>query len=186
MNVRVFYVVVLLFVHLFVGNVSSANLSDEWLLKEYKKKQLYSLVKNIDDRKSVWYLEHKNYNDLLETIEIAKEEFANDPVFNINDVTAIMIKESKFNHNAVNKRDGGKGLGQITNIAKNWKNELSWVTNLNDKRQNIKAIRICLDSFYKQYGSKYEAIKHYNGSTYKSDLYAKDVIRLSGQIKTLM
>lgn len=182
MNVRVFYVLVLLFVHLFVGSVSSANLSDEWLLKEYSKAKLYNYAKYIDSKKDIWYLEHKNFNDLLETIEIAKQEFANDPVFTLNDVTAIMIKEAKLNQYAVNKNDGGKGLGQLTTINKWWKHELSFITNVYDKRQNIKGIRICLNTFYKQHGSKYKAIKHYNGSTYKSDIYAKNVLSVSKEL----
>lgn len=183
MNVRVFYVLVLLFVHLFVGSVSSANLSDEWLLKEYSKAKLYNYAKYIDSKKDIWYLEHKNFNDLLETIEIAKQEFANDPVFTLNDVTAIMIKEAKLNQYAVNKNDGGKGLGQLTGINRWWKEELSFINNPFDKRQNIKGIRVCLNSFYAKYGNKYKAIKHYNGSTRKSDLYAQSVIGISEELK---
>lgn len=183
MNVRVFYVLVLLFVHLFVGNVSSANLSDEWLLKEYSKAKLYNYAKYIDSKKDVWYLKHSSFNDLLETIDIAKQEFADDPVFTLNDVTAIMIKEAKLDQYALNRSDGGKGLGQLTGIKKWWKEELAFITDPFDKRQNIKGIRICLNSFYTQYGDKYSAIKHYNGSTSKSDLYAKSVLRMSKELK---
>lgn len=182
MNVRVFYVLVLLFVHLFVGSVSSANLSEQWLLQEHKKVELYNYVKYIDSKKDSLYLEHKDFNDLLDTISIVNEEFASDPVFTLSDVTSLIMKESRFNQYAINKNDGGKGLGQLTNINKWWKHELSFITNVYDKRQNIKGIRICLNTFYKQHGSKYKAIKHYNGSTYKSDIYAKNVLSVSKEL----
>lgn len=183
MNVRVFYVLVLLFVHLFVGSVSSANLSEEWMHREYSKAKLHKYVKYIDSRKEELYLKHRSYNDLLETIEIAKEEFASDPVFTLSDVTAIMLKESKFDQYAINKNDGGRGLGQLTNIKGWWKEELAFIDDPFDKRQNIKGIRKCLNSFYSKYGNKYKAIKHYNGSTFKSDLYAQSVIKMSKELK---
>jgi membrane-bound lytic murein transglycosylase MltF len=140
--------------------------------------ELYNYVKRIDSVKEKRYLEHKDFNDLFETVSII-DKYSRYSNFTTEEVVSIVMKESKFNPKARNKTDGGKGLGQLTNINVWWKKELFWMTNLYDKEQNIKGIFIILEANLKERKKKILAIKAYNGTTYKSTLYAQDVTKTS-------
>jgi hypothetical protein len=180
MNVRVFFVLVLFLVHLFVGNISCSMLH-----KSYDEKQIQKLAnyaKSIDGMRSTLYLEHKDYNDLLETINIAHEQFKGS-VFTLPEVTAIIVKESRFNQYATNKADGGRGYGQISHIGKYYVKELSYMTDPYDKRQNIKAIRIILEDKYKTYKTKNMAIKRYNGAGIRAEKYLVSVLKIKHEIE---
>lgn len=178
MNVRVFLFLLLVSVHLFVVAVSSTYLSDEYIQDIREKNKLYDYVKKIDSSKEKYHLEYKNFNDLLETVYLV-DKYSKYSKFTREEVMAIIFKESRFNSRALNKSDGGRGLGQLTNINVWWKDELFWMTDPYDKDQNIKGIFIVLNAFHRQYGNKQQAIKHYNGSGSKADSYVKDVIKLS-------
>jgi soluble lytic murein transglycosylase-like protein len=185
MSVWAFLLVLLINMHLFVSNVSSSYLSDYDLEGMYSKMRLYNYVKKIDATKDERHLKHKDFNDLMDTVSIV-DKYANYSIFTTEEVTSLIMRESKFDPKAINKSDGGRGLGQLTNINVWWKKELFWITDPYDKDQNIRGIFIALDCMYKEHGSKYQAIKHYNGSTKKSDYYARDVIKTSklfGKVK---
>ena len=179
MNVKSYLIVVLVVLHLFVGIVSCSDLHQDWIDSENDIVRIHKYAMKIDSNKKKWGLEYRSYRDLLEIISIADKEFSNDTVFSLNDAIAIMIKESRLNHRAINKNDGGKGLGQITQVS-NWHPYLlPWYTDPFNKTQNIKAIRKCLNFKYQTYKTKYLAIKRYNGSTKKSDIYARHVLQIS-------
>lgn len=178
MNVWVWYVILLMNIHLFVSNVSSADLSKGYLDNVHRQVQIYNYVKRIDSCKMKYGLEHKDFPDLMDTVSIV-DKYSRYSIFTTEEVVSLIMKESKFNRLAKNKSDGGAGLGQITNIKVNFPERLAWVTDLYDKEQNIKSIFIALDMFHDQYKTKPLAIMHYNGSTYKSKMYASSVIKMS-------
>lgn len=101
------------------------------------------------------------------------------------DLATFTIKEARIDRKALNKKDGGKGLFQITGFNRWWKAEMPWVTNLYSKRQNTKAAIYILEKKKKQYGSKYEAIKRYNGSNKKANKYRQDIIDIKNKLKNV-
>lgn len=186
MSVRALLIFVCMYLHLFCGSVSSAYLSDGYLENIRGTMRSYNIAKYIDDNyKEKLHLEYKSFDDLRETVAIADKFSKYNNTFKLSDVMSIMINESRLNQFAKNKNDGGTGLGQLTGIKVWWKNELFWVTNPYDKHQNIASIFIVLDTFKTAYGSKYQAVKHYNGSKWKSDLYAKKVLALSKSLSCI-
>jgi soluble lytic murein transglycosylase-like protein len=128
-----------------------------------------------------YYLEYKSPSDLLETCEIIKKASHNTD-FDKYDVAAIVIAESRFKSDALNKKDGGVGLMQLTGIKKYHKDTLYWMTDPKDKHQNIIGGLIILEEMHAQYKTKAKAIKHYNGSTYKSELYRQKVMKIKREI----
>ena len=126
--------------------------------------------------KERYWLEYKNAEDLLETCQIIVD-LAPYTRFDKNDIAALILKESRFNHRAVNKKDGGRGLGQLTRI-KDWHSDtLFWMTDPFDKRQNIIGMLIVLEDNFRRHKTKFLAVKTYNGFHWRSQKYAEDFLR---------
>ena len=126
-------------------------------------------------------LECKSPSDLLETCEIIKQQ-AKFTKFDKYDVAAVVFKESKFKQDALNKKDGGTGLMQLTGIKKYHQDTLFWVTNPRDKHQNIIGGLIILEEMRRQYKSKSLAIKHFNGSCNAAEKYRKRIQKIKREI----
>jgi hypothetical protein len=140
--------------------------------------EVMTLASKVSALKGKYCLEYKDDADLLDTCSKIVKHCTYEPVFNKWDIASIVIKESKFNHRAYNKREHVAGLMQITKPHKYWKNELIWYTNPYDKDQNIKAGLVVLKTFYNKHKEKKLAIKHYNGSTDRSDKYADSIMTI--------
>lgn len=186
MSVRALLIFVLVYLHLFAGSVSSAYLSDSWMAETKYMMSSYNMAKHIEDNyKETLHLKYRDFKDLQETCVIVTKFCQYNKDFKKSDILSLIITESKLDQFARNKNDGGVGLGQITGLNKWWKEELFWIKNPYDKHQNIAAIFIVLNCFKKTYGTKHLAIKHYNGSTAKSERYAKNVEKLSVKLNTI-
>lgn len=119
-------------------------------------------------------LEYKSEEDLLETLNLAYMQTRGEKDFGLYKVTAIMIKESKLNHRAINPVDGGKGL--MMAMPKYWKHELPWYKNPYNKKQSICAGVDVLRLIKHGNGcSTWEAIRRYNGTCAKTYKYVADV-----------
>lgn len=127
-------------------------------------------------------LECKSPSDLVETCYIIKQQVKYTK-FDKYDVAAIVFKEAKFKHDALNKADGGTGLMQLTGIKKYHKDTLFWVTNPKDKHQNIIGGLIILEEARRSYKTKSSAIMHFNGSTWRSQKYMESVQKIKREIK---
>lgn len=142
------------------------------------------LAMKIEKMKDKYYLKYKSYEDLIETCKIICElsKYTN---FTEYDVAAISIKESKLSHESKNKNDGGKGLMMLTKLNIYHPNTLFWINKPYDKWQNITGGLIVLEENLRIHKTKFNAIKRYNGSTYKSTVYAKDVLKLKQELKLI-
>jgi hypothetical protein len=176
------YLLIVLIILLLSNNISSAEIPVADIQKLAHQMSLYHVAKKIEINGAKYHLEYKDFPDLVETCSIVDKYSKFDKVFTKEDVLSIILRESRFNKDAHNRNDGGAGLGQLTGIKIWWKNELFWLKNPYDKDQNIKGMFVVLNSFHRQYGNKYQALKHYNGSTKKSDRYAKDVLKIRKDI----
>ena len=182
MGIRQSYILIFSLILLLSNNISSADVPDDIVEKIKTQVIVYSTAKQIEKYSEKYHLEYQDMPDLIETCSIVDKYSRYDNIFNKEDVLAIILKESRFKKDAKNLTDGGAGLGQITGLKTWWKDDLFWLKDPYDKDQNIKGIFYVLNSFYKIYGSKYKAIKHYNGSTARSDNYAKDIFRIRKDI----
>lgn len=183
------YLVAIIIMVLFLGfnNVSQAvapdmDLNSYWI----HGKEATQLALKIDKLKDKYYLEYKDFNDLAETCKIIVKY---DPYVRYDkyDIASIILKESRFNARALNKNDGGKGLMQPTNIREYHRDTLYWlpVKKLYNKEYNIIAGLIILEDNLNKYKIKHIATKRYNGSTFKSELYARDVAKIKREIKAV-
>ena len=182
MGIRQSYLLIISLILLLSNNLSSSEIPDEIVNKTNFQMMVYSTAKKIEINATKYHLEYEDMPDLIETCSIVDKYSRFDNVFTKEDVLSMILKESRFNKNAHNRNDGGAGLGQLTGLKLWWKEELFWLKDPYNKEQNIKGMFIALNSMYKTHGSKYKAIKHYNGSTKKSDLYAQDVLRIRKDI----
>jgi hypothetical protein len=142
-------------------------------IQKYTKSasELATKVAKLKDR---YFLEYKDTEDLLDTCQIIVDYSRYSKNFDKNDITTLIIKEARFNQFAHNKKDGGRGLGQLTKIEEWHPDTLFWMTDPYDKRQNITGIIIVLEDNLKKRKSKRQAIKKYNGSNYAAEQYVKD------------
>jgi hypothetical protein len=150
----------------------------------YGNQEAIQLANKIETLKAKYNLCYKDKMDLIETCDyiVRYSKFSK---FDKYDLAAICLKESRFNPNAYNKVDGGKGLFQITKPHIWWKDELFWYNKPYSKDQSIKAAIIILESNLKQYKVKTIAIQRYNGKCYKSKLYKNSVVKLKQEIKAV-
>ena len=137
------------------------------------------LMEKIKKLESKIMLKYKNDEDLLETCKlICKYETT---IFDRYHIAAIVVKESKFDSKAWNKRDGGKGLTMT--MPKYWKKELPWYTNPWNKEQSVKACVQVLSILHTQHrGKTWEAIRRYNGSAPSTYAYVADAKRIYRQL----
>lgn len=138
------------------------------------------LSEKIQQLKQKYNLKFKDSEDCLETCKIVIYYEPFNKKFDRYDMSALIIQESKFNKNALDKKDKSKGLTQI--IKKYWKDEFPWYENEYDKFQSIKASYSILDNLQNRYKNKFIAIKRYNGSKSQSVLYAKNVYKIKTEI----
>jgi soluble lytic murein transglycosylase-like protein len=145
------------------------------LVPKYTKaaSELAARVARLKDK---YWLEYKDTEDLMETCQIIVN-YTPYTHFSKNDVATLIMKESRFNHRAVNRKDGGRGLGQLTRIKEWHKDTLFWMTDPFDKRQNILGILTVLEDNLKRYKSHRLAITRYNGFHQRADEYAQDFFR---------
>jgi soluble lytic murein transglycosylase-like protein len=132
--------------------------------------------------KKKYEMKYKSTYDLLETWSIINNQ-SKYTSFDKYDVAAIVIRESRFKSDALNKTDGGKGLMQITGLKKWHQDTLFWVTNLENKHQNIIGGLIILEEAHKSHKAKSKAIKHFNGSNWKAEQYMKEVQKIKRELK---
>jgi hypothetical protein len=145
--------------------------------------EAYQLASKIDTLKEKYHLKHKSYEDLLETCSYITT-YSQYSKFDKYEVSAIVLKEAKFDQFAFNKNDGGIGLGQITGLKKGWHDDtLFWMTDPWNKEQNIRGIYFLLSDNLHCYKTKFNAIKRYNGKTVKSKRYAEHIGKLKQEIK---
>lgn len=138
------------------------------------------LALQISKLKQSHSLEYKSIDDLNETtLLICKMQT---PVFDKYDIAAIVMKESRFNHLALNKKDGSKGLMQV---LKQWTKSIPWYKNPYDKHQSIKAGVYVLEQMHAEYKTKNKAIIHYNGSCDAAVAYQKHIAQLKREIKSV-
>jgi len=145
------------------------------LIQKYTDSAL-ELASRVDKLKGRYFLEYKDYEDLLETCQIIVD-YAPYSHFSENDIATLIMKESRFKHRAFNKKDGGRGLGQLTRIREWHKDTLYWMTDPFDKRQNICGIICVLEDNLKRYRNRHMAIKTYNGFHEAAENYARDFFR---------
>ena len=126
-------------------------------------------------------LEYKTDMDLVETCGILCK-YSKYSHFDKYDLTTTVLKESRFNPKAFNKKDGGIGLGQLTRIKEWHKDTLFWMTKPYDKEQNIKGIICVLEDNLRSYKQKPKAIQSYNGFHGKSFMYRKDFYKIRNQL----
>lgn len=140
------------------------------------------LAIRVEALKKKYWLEYKDTNDLLETLNIIWEETRFDKHFTMEHVTAIAIKESKLNHVAHNRRDGGKGL--MMAMPRYWRKELPWYNDPYNKRQSIRAGVNVLQIFKSEKNrSTWESTRRYNGSCGKTWKYVADIKRIYKDIR---
>lgn len=177
---KLFFVV--LFLVISCTNVGSAEYCAPTIPKYSLEVQ--TLAAKVSALKEKYYLEYKSEEDLLDTCEKIVKYCKYEPIFNKWDVASIVIKESKFNPRAYNKRERVAGLMQITRPGYYWKDELFWYNKPYCKDQNIKAGLIVLKTFYSEHKTKRLAIKHYNGSTSVSTRYASSVLAIKQELRS--
>lgn len=138
------------------------------------------LALQISKLKDSHHLEYKSMQDLNETtLLICQNETE---IFDKYDIAAIVLKESRFNHRALNKKDGSKGLTQALD---SWRRIIPWYTNPYDKRQSIKAGVYVLHVKYDAHKTKKKAIIRYNGAGSDAVNYQKQIAKLKSEIKTV-
>lgn len=125
-------------------------------------------------------LEYKDINDLNETALIICQN-ATDK-FDKYDIAAIVLKESRYNHMALNKKDGSKGLMQVLAF---WRKSIPWYEDPYNKHQSIKAGVYVLHAMYSKHKEKNKAIVHYNGSSKAAYEYQKHIAKLKNEIKSV-
>jgi len=147
--------------------------------------EVVHLAKKVSALKEKYHLQYRDENDLLDTCSKIVKYCAYEPIFNKWDIASIIIKESKFNHEAFNKKEKVTGLMQITKPRVYWKEELFWYTNPKDKDQNIRAGLVVLHTFYNEHKTKKMAIMHYNGSHRAARLYADNIIAIKHELRSV-
>lgn len=147
-------------------------------------KEVIHLANKVEKLKDKLNLEYESKEDLLDTCNTIVK-YAKYSRFNKWDLTSVSICESRLNPKAFNKSDGGKGLMQITKPHVYWKDELFWYSRPYNKDENIKAAVIILECNLnkKKIVNKKLAFKHYNGSTWRSAIYAEKVLRIKEILK---
>jgi hypothetical protein len=164
-----------------IADVPTYNFNDYYLYG----KEATKLAQQVK-RFSVKYkypLEYKTDMDLVESCGIVCK-YAPYTHFTKYDLTTTILKESRFNPKAFNKRDGGIGLGQLTRIKTWHKDTLFWITKPYDKDQNIKGIICVLEDNLRSYKRKEKAIQTYNGFHYRSIVYRNDFYRIKNRLKS--
>jgi hypothetical protein len=178
-----YIVSIMLFVLFTVSPVASSerDFKDYYM---YGSLEAIQLANKIEGLKVKYNLCYKDKYDLIETCDyiVRYSKFSK---FDKYDLSAICLKESKFNSKAYNRTDGGKGLFQITNPHVWWKEELFWFNEPYSKDQSTKAAIIILEKNLKKYKTKNMAIFRYNGKTYKSKMYQRSVMELKQKIKSV-
>jgi hypothetical protein len=147
--------------------------------------EVLGLASKVSALKDKYHLEYKDETDLLDTCNKIVKYCTYEKHFSKWDIASIVIKESKFNHLAYNKRERVTGLMQITKPRTYWKDELFWYTNPKDKDQNIKAGLVVLNTFYNEHKNKKLAIKHYNGSSDRAGRYADNIMAIKNELRSV-
>lgn len=181
MNIKV-----LIFMIIFMIFSIKGIASTEYDLSNYYShgKEATVLAMKVSKLPKNYYLEYKSTEDLLETCSIISK-YARYSNFDKYDIATIVLKESRFKKNAHNKTDGGRGLTQLTGINIWHKDTLFWITDPYDKEQNIKGSIILLEENFKRYKTKAKAVKHYNGSSYKAELYKRSFFKIKQELKAV-
>lgn len=154
-------------------------------LKEYYPYgiEATNLSLKISKLKDKYNLKYKDDVDLTETCYLICQH-SKYSKFNKYDVASIILSESKFDQFAHNQVSGAKGLGQLHNARKDYKDELPWLKNEYNKNQNILASIIILQDKLKGHNKKYLAYVKYNGKVCDQSLnYGRNVQKLSNEIK---
>jgi hypothetical protein len=165
-----------------IANVPTYNFNDYY---QYGK-EATKLAQRVK-RFSVKYkypLEYKTDMDLVETCGMLCK-YSKYSHFDKYELTTTVLKESRFNPKAFNKKDGGIGLGQLTKIKTWHKDTLFWMTKPFDKDQNIKGMIFVLEDNLRTYKQKAKAIQTYNGFHYRSIVYRNDFYRIKERLKSV-
>lgn len=144
------------------------------------------LSKKISTVKEKYNLEYKNELDLTETCWLICQH-SRYSKFTKYEIASIILLESRFNQFAYNKKSGAKGLGQLLNVKKDYKEQLPWLKDVYNKNQNVLATVIVLQEKYKEHNKqKYTAYIRYNGKVCDQSIdYADKVIKISNELKRI-
>lgn len=183
---RLFFIVLLLLMSCSSGStvVKKEVVEPAVCVQPQYSPEVKKLAAKVASLKDKYYLAYADDADLLDTCDKIVKYCRYDKVFDKYDVAAIIIRESKFNHKAYNKRENVRGLMQITKPKIYWKDELFWYNDPVCKDQNIVAGLIVLNTFYDGYKTKKLAIKHYNGSSKAAQKYMIAVMAIKQELRS--
>ena len=167
--------------------VSSGKIDKkEWILQHQKvhgvphpkANEIFQKVRAVKDK---YYLEYTDDEDLLETVNLIVTHA--DGTFNPYDVTALVLKESKFKRKAISNH-GAKGLTQI--IKRYWTDVLPKNFDPYNKEHAIKGGVDILHAIKDEHRcDKMGTFRRYNGAGEEAHRYAREVVRLSHELRTM-
>lgn len=140
-------------------------------------------LQQLKDKKGrpLYELKFSGVHDLFETcLLICANE---NRIFTRYHIAAVLIQESKLDHRAHNKRDGGKGIAMV--MKRSWKEELPWYTDEYDKAQSIKACVTVLNILKQQHKETWTAVRRYNGGGPATQVYVAKVHKICSQLITV-
>ena len=168
--------------------VSSGKIDrKQWIFKHQEifgvpHPQANEIFQKVRSLKVKYDLEYKDDADLLETANYIVYH-AQDDEFNVYDTTALVLKESKFKRKAISNH-GAKGLTQI--IRRYWTEVLPKNFDPFNKDHSIRGGIDILHAIKDEHRcSKMEAFRRYNGKGEEARAYAKDVVRLSRELRSM-
>lgn len=144
--------------------------------------RIINLYQKITKNKNKFGLQYKSDEELLGYCKTICEMTCKSKDFDEYDIAAIIIQESRFNENAVNKSDGGKGLAQITNPHWYKKFKITDPFNGNSAIENCVLILHDIKTEYRF--NKMMTIRSYNGKGKMADKYVKSVTNIKKELKT--
>jgi len=103
-------------------------------------------------------------------------------------IASVIIKESRLNRLAYNKKDGGFSLGQITNYEKDWKPYMPFLQhNRYGLHENVLATCIAINMKANDARKKTDAeiLCRYNSNSSNGSQYAKNVSKISEELKKI-
>ena len=152
--------VVLLLV-LAVSTSEAQTLKQDAIYKDIRyPERVVQLANKLETLKEKQHLEYKNREQLLFILNHIDKRATKD--FTLKKLTAIAIKESSLNPNAVNKRDGTVGLFQVKT---SWRKNFPWYKNPRDPFQSTQAaVNILTYNKIHFKCNSNKAIKLYNGT----------------------
>lgn len=191
LRATIFSLLILLFV--ICGNVNASsielhgehNSSTSYLMGIYSKQyknhcsKVNTLTKKVVKLKDKHHLQYINMYDLLETVNyiVAYER----KPFTSYYITSFFIKESKLYSKALNKVDGGRGLGQLTGIS-----TLKQVPYVIDPFNKSQGIRGSIDIMYLKYqecnNNFLKSIERYNGAGIKAHKYMLSIQKIHNEL----